>query len=114
MSQNHVVAGGPPADKRRRARVVLWTAGVIAHLGLLGGGIASAQTTFPVPATQTAMIQADGPKQGPTAARYFNVEGKSHDLLEAQLMGNPGLAATVDADPVLLLRGATCLLALLL
>ncbi|MCW3099650.1 MAG: hypothetical protein JWL77_5268 [Chthonomonadaceae bacterium] len=45
---------------------------------LLLGGVASAQTAFPVPATATAMIQADGPKQGPNAARYFNVEGKSH------------------------------------
>ena len=34
MSQNHVVAGGTPADKRRRARVVLWAAGVVALLGL--------------------------------------------------------------------------------
>ena len=45
MSQNHVVAGGPPADKRRRARLVLWAAGVVALLGLLGGGIASAHLT---------------------------------------------------------------------
>ena len=45
MSQNHVVAGGPPADKHRRARVVLWAAGVVALLGLLGGGIASAHLT---------------------------------------------------------------------
>jgi hypothetical protein len=52
-----------------------------AFLPLLGGillsGVAHAQS--PVLATQTAMIQADGPKQGPTAERYFNVEGKSHD-----------------------------------
>src|ERR1700735_2328432 len=45
MSQNHVVAGGPPADKHRRARVVLWAAGVVALLGLVGGGIASAHLT---------------------------------------------------------------------
>ncbi len=43
------------------------------------GGMASAQTAFSVPATQTAMIQSDGPKQGKSAERYFNVEGKSHD-----------------------------------
>ncbi len=52
-----------------------------AFLPLLGGillsGVAHAQS--PVLATQTAMILADGPKQGPTAERYFNVEGKSHD-----------------------------------
>jgi hypothetical protein len=48
-------------------------------VGLFLGETASAQTAFPVPATQTAMIQPDGPKQGPTAARYFNVEGKSHE-----------------------------------
>jgi len=46
---------------------------------LLFGGVASAQTAFPVPVTQTAMIQIDGPKKGANAGRYFNVEGKSHD-----------------------------------
>ena len=46
---------------------------------LLLGGVASAQTAFPVPVTQTAMIQIDGPKKGANAGRYFNVEGKSHD-----------------------------------
>src|SRR6202451_1758749 len=45
MSQNHVVAGGTSADKRSRARVVLWAAGFVALLGLLGGGIASAHLT---------------------------------------------------------------------
>lgn len=46
---------------------------------LLLSRAACAQTAFPVPATQTGMIQTDGPKQGKNAARYFNVEGKSHD-----------------------------------
>jgi uncharacterized membrane protein YdfJ with MMPL/SSD domain len=35
----------PPSDKRRRARLVLWAAGAIALLGLLGGGIASSHLT---------------------------------------------------------------------
>jgi hypothetical protein len=43
------------------------------------GGVASAQTAFPVAATQSGMIQTDGPKQGKNAARYFNIEGKSHE-----------------------------------
>ena len=45
MSQNPLRAEGTSADKRRRARVVLWAAGVVALLGLLGGGIASAHLT---------------------------------------------------------------------
>ncbi len=45
MSQNQFVAEVFPADKRRRARMVLWAAGVIALLGLLGGGIASSHLT---------------------------------------------------------------------
>ena len=32
-----VAAGGPSAEKRRRARLVLWAAGVVALLGLVGG-----------------------------------------------------------------------------
>jgi hypothetical protein len=46
---------------------------------VLLGRAACAQAAFPIPATQTGMIQTDGPKQGKNAARYFNVEGKSHD-----------------------------------
>lgn len=34
------------------------------------------QETTPVTASQTAIIQADGPKTGATGERYFNVEGK--------------------------------------
>src|ERR1700684_1878066 len=45
MSHNPLRAEGTSADKRRRARFVLWAAGVIALLGLLGGGIASAHLT---------------------------------------------------------------------
>jgi uncharacterized membrane protein YdfJ with MMPL/SSD domain len=45
MSQNPLLAEGTSADKRRRARVVLWAAGIVALLGLLGGGIASAHLT---------------------------------------------------------------------
>jgi RND superfamily putative drug exporter len=45
MSQNPLLAEGTSADKRRRARLVLWAAGVIALLGLLGGGIASSHLT---------------------------------------------------------------------
>ena len=35
----------PLAEKRRRAHLVLWGAGVIAFLGLIGGGIASSHLT---------------------------------------------------------------------
>src|ERR1700677_3761959 len=45
MSHNPLRAEGTSADKRRRARVVLWAAGVVALLGLLGGGIGSAHLT---------------------------------------------------------------------
>src|ERR1700683_2975905 len=45
MSQNPLLAEGTSADKRRRARVVLWLTGAIAFLGLVGGGIASAHLT---------------------------------------------------------------------
>ena len=45
MSQNPLPAEGPSADKRRRARLVLWAAGVVALLGLVGGGIASSHLT---------------------------------------------------------------------
>src|ERR1700691_519534 len=45
MSQNPLRAPGTSADKPRRARLVLWAAGVVALLGLLGGGIASAHLT---------------------------------------------------------------------
>jgi putative drug exporter of the RND superfamily len=45
MSQNPSQVVGPAADTRRRARLVLWAAGVIAFLGLVGGGIASSHLT---------------------------------------------------------------------
>ena len=45
MSQSPSLANGPTADTRRRARLVLWAAGVIALLGLVGGGIASSHLT---------------------------------------------------------------------
>jgi uncharacterized membrane protein YdfJ with MMPL/SSD domain len=45
MSQNHFVAEGLSAERRRRAKLVLWAAGVIALLGLVGGGIASSHLT---------------------------------------------------------------------
>ncbi len=45
MSQSPSLAVGPPADTRRRARLVLWAAGFIALLGLVGGGIASSNLT---------------------------------------------------------------------
>ena len=40
---------------------------------------AAACAQAPVPVSQTAMIQADGPKQGLNTTRYFNVEGKSQN-----------------------------------
>ena len=45
MSQNPSLVVGPTADTRRRARLVLWAAGAIALLGLVGGGIASSHLT---------------------------------------------------------------------
>ena len=45
MSQSPSLPNGPTADTRRRARLVLWVAGVIALLGLVGGGIASSHLT---------------------------------------------------------------------
>src|ERR1700722_20262189 len=45
MSQNSLLAGGDSADTSRRARMVLWAAGVIALLGLVGGAIASSHLT---------------------------------------------------------------------
>src|ERR1700729_983272 len=45
MSQNPLLSEGTSAHQSRRARVVLWAAGVVALLGLLGGGIASAHLT---------------------------------------------------------------------
>ena len=45
MSQSPSLVVGPAADTRRRARLVLWAAVVIALLGLVGGGIASSHLT---------------------------------------------------------------------
>ena len=45
MSQSPSLANGPTTDTRRRARLVLWAAGVVALLGLVGGGIASSHLT---------------------------------------------------------------------
>jgi uncharacterized membrane protein YdfJ with MMPL/SSD domain len=45
MNQNPLLTQGPSAYKRRRARLVLWAAGVIALVGLVGGGIASSHLT---------------------------------------------------------------------
>jgi uncharacterized membrane protein YdfJ with MMPL/SSD domain len=45
MMREPSFAQGPVADKRRRGKRVLWAAGVIAFLGLVGGGIASSHLT---------------------------------------------------------------------
>ena len=45
MSQSPPLSKGPSAGSRRRAKAVLWVAGAIALLGLLGGGIASSRLT---------------------------------------------------------------------
>ena len=45
MNQTPLLAEGPSAGKRRRARLVLCAAGAIALLGLVGGGIASSHLT---------------------------------------------------------------------
>jgi uncharacterized membrane protein YdfJ with MMPL/SSD domain len=45
MSQSPSQVDGPAADTRRRARLVLWAAVVIALLGLVGGGVASSHLT---------------------------------------------------------------------
>src|ERR1700693_1608611 len=45
MSQSPSLVKGPSADTRRRPRLVLWAAGVVALLGLVGGGVASSHLT---------------------------------------------------------------------
>ena len=45
MSHSSSLPNGPTTDKRRRARLVLWAAGAIALIGLVGGGIASSHLT---------------------------------------------------------------------
>ena len=40
MSQKPSLSRGPSVEHRRRARVVLWAAGAIALLGLVGGALA--------------------------------------------------------------------------
>jgi uncharacterized membrane protein YdfJ with MMPL/SSD domain len=45
MSQSPLLAVSPATGTRRRARLVLWVAGAIALLGLVGGGIASSHLT---------------------------------------------------------------------
>jgi uncharacterized membrane protein YdfJ with MMPL/SSD domain len=45
MSHNPSSSPAPYPDRRRRARFVLWIAGVIAFLGLVGGGVASSHLT---------------------------------------------------------------------
>ena len=45
MNQIATPENGAASDRRRRARVVLWVAGVVALLSLVGGGIASSHLT---------------------------------------------------------------------
>src|SRR5580704_9738073 len=45
MSHRSSTSRSPSADTRRHAKLVLWLAGAIALVGLLGGGIASAHLT---------------------------------------------------------------------
>ena len=45
MSHSPSLSPAPVTDQRRRARFILWVAGVVAFLGLVGGGIASAHLT---------------------------------------------------------------------
>ena len=48
MSQSPSFSSAPLLAQRRRARFVLWAAGVIAFLGLVGGAIASSHLTSSV------------------------------------------------------------------
>jgi len=45
MANEPSLSEGPVTETRRHARTVLWTAGVVALLGLVGGGIASSHLT---------------------------------------------------------------------
>ena len=45
MSHHSPTPRLPSGDRRRRAKLVLWLAGAIACIGLVGGGIASAHLT---------------------------------------------------------------------
>src|SRR5580658_8880814 len=45
MNQIATPENGAASDRRRRARVVLWVAGVVALLSLVGGSIASSHLT---------------------------------------------------------------------
>jgi uncharacterized membrane protein YdfJ with MMPL/SSD domain len=45
MSRQSSRSHGPTVERRRRAKLVLWTAGVVALLGLVGGGVASGHLT---------------------------------------------------------------------
>jgi uncharacterized membrane protein YdfJ with MMPL/SSD domain len=54
---------GVAADGRRRARLVLWAAGVVALLGLVGGGIASSHLT-------SSLSDYDAPGSGVVLAQH--------------------------------------------
>ncbi len=45
MNRQSSLSHGPTVERRRRSKMVLWAAGIIALLGLAGGGIASSHLT---------------------------------------------------------------------
>jgi hypothetical protein len=71
MSHNPSLSPAPVTDQRRRARFVLWVAGLIAFLGLVGGGIASTHLTSSLSdydAPGSAVVLAQHQLQQATAA----------------------------------------------
>ena len=63
MSHRTSTPPPPAGDKRRHARLVLWLAGVIALVGLVGGGIASAHLT-------SSLSDYDAPGSAVVAAQH--------------------------------------------
>ena len=63
MSHRLSAPSAQPDDKRRHARLVLWVAGIIALVGLVGGGIASAHLT-------SSLSDYDAPSAAVVAAQH--------------------------------------------
>jgi uncharacterized membrane protein YdfJ with MMPL/SSD domain len=63
MSHRLSAPSAQPDDKRRHARLVLWVAGIIALVGLVGGGIASAHLT-------SSLSDYDAPSSAVVAAQH--------------------------------------------
>ena len=63
MSHRLSAPSAQPDGKRRHARLVLWLAGIIALVGLVGGGIASAHLT-------SSLSDYDAPSSAVVAAQH--------------------------------------------